>query len=128
MLKVAWSSVRANKVRLLLTSFSIVIGVAFVAGSFVFTDTINTRFDRLFADISAGVDVYVQPVAPEFGNDFGQVQVSMPEDVLDTVLGVDGVDVAEAGVGGVAQLIDSEGAVIGGFGPPTLGFSWSQDP
>jgi len=127
-LKVAWSSVLANKIRLLLTSFSIVIGVAFVAGSFVFTDTITTRFDRLFADISAGVDVYVQPVAPEFGNDFGQVELSMPQDVLNDVLAVDGVNVAEAGVGGFAQLVDSEGDVVGGFGPPTLGFSWSQDP
>lgn len=127
-MKVAWSSVRANKVRLLLTSFSIVIGVAFVAGSFVFTDTITSRFDRLFADISAGVDVYVQPVEPEFGNDFGQVQVSMPESVLNDVLAVEGVAVAEAGVGGIAQLVNSDGEVAGGFGPPTLGFSWSEDP
>jgi len=128
MFKVAWASLRANKVRLLLTSFAIVIGVSFVAGSFVFTDTINTRFDRLFKDISAGVDVYVQPVPPEFGNDFGQVQVSMDESVFDDVLAVDGVAEAEAGIGGVAQLVDKDGEVIGGFGPPTLGFSWSENP
>lgn len=128
MLKVAWSSIRANKVRLLLTSFAIVIGVSFVAGSFVFTDTISTRFDRLFTDISAGVDVYVQPMQPEFGTDFGPVQLSMPESVLDDVSAVEGVAVAEAGVGGTAQLVDKDGEVVGGFGPPTLGFSWSEDP
>jgi putative ABC transport system permease protein len=126
--KVAWSSLKANKLRLLLTSFAIVLGVAFVAGSFVFTDTISARFDSLFEDISAGVDVYVDPQPPEFGNDLGQVQVSMPEDVYDDVLGVDGVLEAEKSVAGIAQLVDQNGEVIGGFGPPTLGFSWSGNP
>ena len=71
MLKVALAGLRINKVRLVLTSLAIVIGVAFVSGSFVFTDTINARFDSLLGDISAGTDVYVRAVDPEFGNDFG---------------------------------------------------------
>lgn len=128
MFKVAWSSLRANKIRLLLTSFAIVIGVAFVAGSFVFTDTISARFDRLFEEIATGVDVVVTPEAPEFGNDLGQVQTSMPEEVLDDVRAVEGVNQAEPSVGGLAQLLDSDGEVIGGFGPPTLGFSWTDAP
>ncbi len=111
MFRVAWSSVRANKVRLLLTSFAIVIGVAFVAGSFVFTDTINSRFESLLGDISAGVDVYVSPDEPEFGNDFGQMQVSMSEEVFDDVMAVDGVSQAEAGIAGLAQLVDDDGDV-----------------
>ncbi len=127
MLKVAWSSIRTNKVRLLLTSFAIVIGVAFVAGSFVFTDTISARFDRLFEDIATGVDVVVVPDEPEFGNDFGEVAVSMPESVFDDVAAVDGVRVAAPSVGGIAQLIGSDGEAIGGFGPPTLGFSWTDE-
>ena len=73
MLKVALSGLRANKVRLALTSLAIVIGVAFVSGSFVFTDTITARFDALLGDISAGTDVYVRAVDPDFGNDFGQL-------------------------------------------------------
>ncbi len=128
MFKVAWSSLKSNKLRLLLTSFAIVLGVAFVAGSFVFTDTISARFDSLFADISAGVDVYVDPEPPEFGNDFGQVQVSMPEEVFDSVIAVEGVAEADKSVAGIAQLVDENGEVIGGFGPPTLGFSWTDNP
>ena len=38
----------AHKFRLLLTSISIVLGVGFVAGTFVFTDTIGSVFDHLF--------------------------------------------------------------------------------
>ncbi|MCB1247592.1 MAG: ABC transporter permease, partial [Acidimicrobiia bacterium] len=128
MLKVAWKSIRTNKVRLLLTSFAIVIGVAFVAGSFVFTDTISARFDRLFEEISTGVDVVVHPEPPEFGNDFDQVQVSMPASVYDDVAAVDGVEEAAPSVSGFAQMLDADGEVIGGFGPPTLGFSWTDAP
>ncbi|MFO7701115.1 MAG: FtsX-like permease family protein [Acidimicrobiia bacterium] len=124
MLKVALSGLRTNKVRLALTSLAIVIGVAFVSGSFVFTDTINARFDALLGDISAGTDVYVRAADPEFGNDFGQIILSMPEEVFDTVSEVEGVAEAEAVIDGFAQLIGNDGVPIGGQGPPTLGTSW----
>jgi putative ABC transport system permease protein len=124
MLKVALSGLRTNKVRLVLTSLAIIIGVAFVAGSFVLTDTINARFDALLGDISAGTDVYVRGVDPEFGNDFGQLTVSMPESTIDDVRAVDGVAIAEPSVDGIAQIIGADGDPIGGQGPPTLGTSW----
>ena len=38
----------ARKVRLALTALSIVLGVGFVAGTFVLTDTMNKAFDDLF--------------------------------------------------------------------------------
>ena len=126
MLKVALAGLRINKVRLVLTSLAIVIGVAFVSGSFVFTDTINARFDSLLGDISAGTDVYVRAVDPEFGNEFGQLILSMPEETLDAVAGVEGVDEAEATVDGFAQLIDADGEPIGGQGPPTIATSWME--
>ena len=47
MMGAALKGVLANKVRLTLTGLAIVLGVAFVAGSFIFTDTINTRFEIL---------------------------------------------------------------------------------
>jgi len=122
--KVALAGLRTNKVRLALTSLAIVIGVAFVAGSFVLTDTINARFDALLGDISAGTDVYVRGVDPEFGNDFGQLSVSMPESTIDDVRAVDGVAIAEPNVDGIAQIIGKDGEPIGGQGPPTLGTSW----
>ena len=123
-LKVALAGLRINKVRLVLTSLAIVIGVAFVSGSFVFTDTINARFDSLLGDISAGTDVYVRAVDPEFGSCFGQLVLSMPEETLDAVAAVDGVDEVEATVDGFAQLIGADGEPIGGQGPPTIATSW----
>lgn len=124
MLRIALASVLNHKVRLLLTSLAIVLGVAFVAGSFVLTDTITSSFNNLLGDVSAGTDVYVRPAPPEFGNDLGTLFTSMPEEVVDDVAAVDGVRLAEGSVEGLAQIIDTEGNPIGGQGPPTLGFSW----
>jgi putative ABC transport system permease protein len=125
-IRAALKGVSANKLRLILTGIAIVIGVAFVAASFVFTDTINARFEALFTDASAGVDVYVRPLPPEAGVEITNMG-SIPEETLDQVLAVPGVRVAEGGVAGYAQFVDKAGDPIGGQGPPTLGFSWTVD-
>src|SRR5436190_223189 len=54
----------AHKFRLLLTSISIVLGVAFVAGTFVFTDTIGSVFDHLFTQTTSGTDAVVRASLP----------------------------------------------------------------
>ena len=126
MVRAAIKGVFANKVRLTLTALAIVIGVAFVAASYVFTDTIQAGFNTLLEDVGQGVDATVRPVPPEFGEQFG-VQASMPEDVLDTVLAVDGVALAEGSVASLAsQVVGNDGEAIGGQGPPTLGFSYGD--
>ena len=124
MIRAAIKGVWANKLRLTLTAIAIVIGVGFVAASFVFTDTINARFESLLTDVSAGVDVYVRPVPPETGNEFTEIG-SMSEGTVDDVLAVPGVRIAEGGVGGYAQFVGSDGEPVGGQGPPTFGFSWT---
>lgn len=124
MIRAAIKGVWANKLRLTLTAIAIVIGVGFVAASFVFTDTINARFESLLTDVSAGVDVYVRPVPPETGNEFTEIG-SMPEGTVDDVLAVPGVRIAEGGVAGYAQFVGSDGEPVGGQGPPTFGFSWT---
>ena len=49
MMKAAWRSLLGRKVRLLLSTFAIVLGVAFVAGSLIFSDTLSRSFTALFA-------------------------------------------------------------------------------
>jgi putative ABC transport system permease protein len=123
-IRAALKGVLANKVRLVLTGMAIVIGVAFVAASFVFTDTIQARFDTLLTDVSAGIDVYVRPLPAEIGNELTELG-SIPQETLDDVLAVPGVRIAEGGVGGYAQFVGTDGEPLGGQGPPTLGFSWT---
>jgi len=122
MVRTAIKGLMANRLRMTLTGLSIVLGVAFVAGSFVFTDTINARFETLFTDVYAGVDVTVRP-DPESTTVDG---ASLDESVLADVEAVDGVEVVAGSVGGFAQMIDADGEPIGGQGPPSLGFSWTE--
>ena len=60
MLKLARKSVLANKHRLIGTGLSVIIGIAFLAGTFVFTDTIKRTFDSLFANVFKNTDIYVR--------------------------------------------------------------------
>jgi putative ABC transport system permease protein len=116
----------ARKLRTALTGFAVVIGVAFVAGTFIFTDTINASFDDLFERVSKGVDVNVtakQPVEGDFG---GRIQ-PLPEGTLEKVEAVDGVEAAEARFETDVTIFDKEGESIGGNGPPTLIFSQSEE-
>ncbi|MEO7077619.1 MAG: ABC transporter permease, partial [Rhodococcus sp. (in: high G+C Gram-positive bacteria)] len=59
MRKVSLRNLAAHKVRLALTVLSVVLGTAFVAGSFVFTDTLQRTFSSIFSDTAAGADVRV---------------------------------------------------------------------
>jgi putative ABC transport system permease protein len=63
-------SLWARKVRALLTAFAVFLGVAFVAGSFVLTDTIFAAFDEIFNESLKGTSVVVSaenPVEQESG-------------------------------------------------------------
>ena len=53
-LKLAFKGLLARKLRTALTGFAVVLGVAFVAGTFIFTDTIDASFKDLFERTSEG--------------------------------------------------------------------------
>ena len=54
----------AHKLRLVLTTASIALGVAFLAGTLVLTDTMGLAFDQLFGKVSSGTDAVVRTEAP----------------------------------------------------------------
>ncbi len=119
MLRLARRSVLAHKLRLGLTAVAIVLGVAFVSGTFVFTDSIKASFDDLFGDVNSRVDFYVRGTS-----EFGAMAPGFDETVVEAVRSIDGLAVVAPSVDGIAQLVDKAGAPIGGAGPPTLGFSY----
>ena len=126
MLRTAVKAMWAHKLRLTLTALSIVLGVAFVVGSFVFTDTIQDGFDKLFGDAFAGVDVQVEAEVSDFAQQ-GESFPSFDEGLLDQIASVPGVALAVPSVSGFAQLLDSEGNLLGISGPPKFAFSWVED-
>ncbi len=129
MFRVTLKSLLARKLRLLLTAMAVVLGVAFVSGTLMLGDTLNSTFDKLFATAYSGTDVGVRgksafEVNVTDGGDPSQSRPPVPAEVLDLVRGVDGVRAAEGDYAGYAQLVRPDGKVIETSGAPTLGGSW----
>jgi putative ABC transport system permease protein len=117
----------AHKVRFMLTGLAVVLGVAFMAGTMILTDTMGKTFDGLFATSNEGIDVVVDRSAGVEG-DFVAVQERVDASVLDDIRGIDGVDAAAGSIEGFAQIVDATGSAtttdgIGG----TMGIAWIDD-
>jgi putative ABC transport system permease protein len=124
--KLALRGLLARKLRTALTGFAVVIGVAFVSGTFIFTDTISESFTDLFERVSKGVDVNVtanQPVEGDFG---GRIQ-NLPPGTLEKVEAVPGVDAAEARFESQVSLFNDKRERLGGNGPPSIVFSTNEE-
>ena len=127
MWKVTSKGLLAHKLRLALTALAIVLGVTFISGTFVLTDTLHNTFSSLFGNIYAKVDFQVRGVA-QLGSGGNAVRNEMPESLLATVRGVPGVSAAEGQVTGYAQYIGHNGKAIQTGGAPTLGVSFDPYP
>ena len=120
----------AHKFRLLLTSISIVLGVAFVAGTFVFTDTIGSVFDHLFTQTTSGTDAVVRASLPFKVNTQGnapQDRAPVPDSLVPLVRSTSGAAEAQGSVGGYALVIGKDGKAVQGQAP-TIGVSWGPIP
>src|SRR6478752_4212811 len=82
MFRATVKSLLGHKLRVALTAVSIILGVAFVAGTYVFTDTIKSTFNEVFATANAGVDVNVRS-ASNF--DVNTQRKPVPDSLLPTV-------------------------------------------
>ncbi|SCF25233.1 putative ABC transport system permease protein [Micromonospora purpureochromogenes] len=127
MFRATWKSLLARKVRLILSGLAVVLGVMFVSGAFVLTDTLGRSFDAVFADAYEGVDVNVsaKPKIALSETEGEQVPAAMPAATLEKVRTVGGVAEATGIVAADgARLIGSNGKVVTSFGPPQLGENW----
>ena len=116
----------AHKLRLALTALAIVLGVAFISGTFVLTDTLNNTFSVLFGNIYQKIDFQVRGVA-QLGSGANATRNELPESLLATVRGVPGVQAAQGEVGGYAQFVAHDGKAIQTGGAPTLGVNFDPD-
>ena len=126
MLHAAWKSLLGRKVRLLMSTFAIVLGVAFVAGTLIFTDTLNKSFTAIF-DNSVG-DVVVRPAGAQSSGD-AETSLTMPASVVQTLADVPGAARADGNVISVGVfVIGSNNRVVGGQGAPGLAFNDNGAP
>ena len=118
-----WRTLFARKLRLGLSAFAIVLGVAFVAGSFIFTDAMGRAFDGIIEGSTSDVEIAYQGA-----NDFDSQQDvrTLPASLLDKLETLPG---AAAVHGNLQQqsvyVIGDKGKVVGGGGPPGLAFNYT---
>ena len=126
MIRSAFRELRMHKLRVALTAAAVVIGVAFVAGTFIFVDTTTKTFDDLLENAYSGVDLQVRTKAKftEIDNSGGPGRASMNAKLVQQIEDIPGVAFAEGLVGGSATII-LHGKPILPQGPPTIGSSWS---
>ena len=126
--KVTLRNLNAHKVRLALTALAVMLGVSFVAGTLIFTQTLQNTFDTLFAQIGKGTDVVVRGRAA-FNGEQGQTdRKPVPGSVLAQVQGVAGVAQLLPNVTGYAAVVGKDGKVVANTGPPTIGVAWHAIP
>ena len=131
MFKIALRSLGAHKIRLLLTAAAVFLGVAFVTGMLMLTNALDRTFTDIFE--SSAQDVLVTrtaAVAEDITQSTGDDQVQLiSQKTVDEIRGVEGVRAADGGIfQNGAYLLDAEGEVVGGNGPPSAGVNWQPDP
>ncbi|MGC5003769.1 ABC transporter permease [Streptomyces sp. DT203] len=119
----------AHKGRMALSAVAVLLSVAFVCGTLVFTDTMNTTFDKLFAATSA--DVTVSPRTAQGTDEMPQNgrPVSLPAAAVEQARKADGVKTAEGAVTSMSvTVVDSHDKNMGSStGAPTIAGNWTQN-
>ncbi|MFF4993073.1 ABC transporter permease [Streptosporangium saharense] len=121
MLRTTIAGLRARKLRLLLTSLAIALGVGFIAGTFVLTDTLQSGFTEKFGAAADRIDVAVLPAPSEKDE-----PALLSQAVLERIRAVGGVAEAQGLVRGTSALIGKDGKAAGDY--PTSGVSVVQGP
>jgi putative ABC transport system permease protein len=111
LIRLSIKSLWARKVRAFATSLAVILGVAFIAGSYVLTDTIFAAFDEIFSESLQGTSVVItaqNPVEQESGE-----VATIPRSYLPKVQGVAGVKEAAGAIFTPGGFFDEENKAIG---------------
>jgi putative ABC transport system permease protein len=123
-IRVALRGMGGRKLRTALTAIAIVLGVAMMSGAYVLTDTIDKAFDTIFVESYAGTDAVVsgKDAGISFEGESSQAP-PIPEDTLEKVRAVDGVEVASGSVFDErTKLLKSDGDAVDTGGAPSFAF------
>ncbi|PIM74048.1 ABC transporter [Streptomyces sp. JV178] len=127
MFRTALRNVLAHKARLLMTVLAVMLGVAFVSGTLVFTNTISEAYQKSSAKGFDQVDVAVQQAyRPDEGDRIAEQPKLTPE-LLGKVGKVPGAESATGVVTGFTALADKDGKLIGGGFQSQGGNYWGKD-
>jgi len=127
MLRTALRNVLGHRLRLLTTGLAIALGVAFMAGTLVLTDTLGRTMDDMFVGAYAKTDAVVRAEGTFEVNGYEQ-RPRIDEPMIGKLAQLPGVADVQGDVWGYTQVVDRDGDPVGlpGNGPPTVGTNWAD--
>ena len=126
MFRAAWKSLLGRKLRLIMSTFAIVLGVAFVAGSLIFTDTLGRSFTALFA--STVGDVVIRPQGGTTVDGSPSTR-TIPASVVAELEGTPGSTRVDGNVTAFGvYVVSTDNKIIGGQGAPGIAANWTGAP
>ncbi|AYN40946.1 ABC transporter permease [Streptomyces dangxiongensis] len=129
MFRTALRNVLAHKARLLMTVLAVMLGVAFVSGTLVFTNTISDAYQRSSAKGFDRVDVAVEPEYQDSKGDKVGRTPELTRALLDKAAHVPGAASATGAVSGFTALAGKDGKLVGGDWQSAGGNYWgTEDP
>ena len=120
MTRIAVKNLLGRKLRLVLTSLAVVLGVAMVSGTYVLTDTVNAAFSSIYSTAFSSSDAIVTGKAAFGGS---QNAPSFPASTLARIRALPGVAEATGGVVDLAQYVGRNGKTLSLGVVPGLAFS-----
>ena len=116
---VATRNISAHKLRMVLSVLAVVLGTAFISGSFTFTSTLQNSFDNILGSQAEGLDAIVEPQETNASG--------VPLSEVDKIEQVDGVGYVQPDFNGTLVLLKPDGTAYQTGGAPTMGEAW-HDP
>src|SRR3954453_16894756 len=112
MLQLTLRGLMAHKRRLLSTMIAVVLGVSFMAGSRILTDTMKSSISGVYADSERTTDVAVRGTV-QFDGDNGAVHAAVPASVGERIGRVPGVAAVVPRIDAYASVADKDGKPVG---------------
>src|ERR671931_2237860 len=128
MFKVATRGLFARKLRLALTTLAVVLGTTLIAGTYVFTDSINSAFDTIFTVSNKNTDAAVTPHKTIDTSNNGGTQPTIPGSTLDKVRSSPNVASAEGSIFDAGTVLGKNGKRISKGGAPNFIASVAEVP
>ena len=125
MWRITLKSIAAHRRRLLATGLSVLLGVAFLAGTLVLYRTLINGFSDVIAEANKGTDALVRS-SVELGQEEVTERGLIDRSLADTIAAVDGVAAVALRIDSNGRFVGADGDPIGGGGP-TIAGNWVTD-
>ena len=125
MLRLTLRGVLARRLRTAMTLLAVLLGVTMIAGTYVFTDTIDRAIGSIFKDATKGADAVVSGRTTKGDN---AEPPTVPQAILTKIQALPDVAAAAGSISDFATIIGPDGRAIRSGGAPTLAGSYVGPP